>query len=177
MGSIEYRKGTDVLAKAWPLIIEKVPEARLFLAGPCFKNTEFYRQLEGLLDMHIGKTVFFEGNVSNPELYYRSCDVFVFPSRNEAFANVPVEAMACGAACVLTRIEGYTEDVLIDGYNGLIVEQEHYGALADAVLSLLGNSEWRDRIAGNANRTIEEKFRIERVADRYIELYDGLLNS
>jgi glycosyltransferase involved in cell wall biosynthesis len=176
VGSIEYRKGTDVLAKAWPLIISKVPQARLCLAGPCYKNTEFYQQLEKMLSGHIGKTIFFEGIVSNPELYYRSCDVFVFPSRNESFGNVLIEAMACGTACVATKIEGVTEDILTDGYNGIIVEQEDHKALAEAVLSLLGNSELRYRIADNAVSMIEEKFRIERVAERYVELYKQLLN-
>jgi glycosyltransferase involved in cell wall biosynthesis len=177
VGSIEYRKGTDLLAKSWPMVIAKVPEARLFLVGPCDKRTEFYQQLEAMLTEHIGKTVFFVGSVKNPELYYRASDVFVFPSRNESFGNVLVEAMACGTACLAARIEGVTEDILINGYNGLSIEQENIEALADAVINLLRAPALKDYLAENAVRTVKEKFRIEKIAERYFELYQSLLSA
>ena len=93
------------------------------MVGPFFEQTNFHREFVSLLGEHLGRTVFLVGNVSDPECYYRASDVFVFPSRNESFGNVLVEAMACGRACVATLIDGVTESILLNGNNGIIVNQ------------------------------------------------------
>ena len=177
VGSIEHRKGIDLVASAWPQIVSVFPETWLLLVGPYSEETDFYRQIVESLKQYLGKTVFLVGTVTNPETYYRASDVLVFPSRNESFGNVLVEAMACGTACVATRIEGVTEGILVNGYNGLIVEQEDYEALADPVISILRNPELRNYLAMNAVKTVNEKFRIDIVAEKYIELYEYLLRA
>jgi glycosyltransferase involved in cell wall biosynthesis len=177
VGSIERRKGIDVLALSWKKICSEVPESRLFLVGPCFEGTEFYKWLVEFFKEYLGENVFLVGKVENPELYYRATDAFVFPSRNESFGNVLVEAMACGTACVATRIKGVTEDILINGYNGLIIEQEDYEALADAVISVLRNPELKIYLAMNAAKTVDEKFRMNMIAEKYRELYRCLLRE
>jgi glycosyltransferase involved in cell wall biosynthesis len=175
MGSIEHRKGVDVLARAWPWIVSRVPEGRLLMVGPFFEQTSFHRQFLSLLGEHLGKTVFLVGNVSDPEDYYRASDVFVFPSRNESFGNVLVEAMGCGTACVATRIEGITEDIIVHGINGLVVPQEDSEALAESILMLLERQELRSQLGRNAADTVREKFGIAKIAHKYKELYDHLL--
>ena len=175
-GSIEHRKGVDLLARAWPKILSAVPESRLFLAGPTFQGTPFYRHLVDLTRDHLDQTIFIVGIVNDPENYYRASDVFVFPARNEGFGNVLLEAMACGAPCVATRIEGLTENILIDRHNGLVVENGDDQALADRVLELLRDDHLKKTLAANAVKTIEEKFRMDRIAQRYIDLYASLLS-
>lgn len=177
VGSIEYRKGVDVLAQAWPKIISESPRSRLFLVGPFSERTSFYEQLKSLLADHLGKTVFLTGKVSDPERYYRASDVFVFPSRNESFGNALVEAMACGIACVATSIEGLTNEILIDGYNGLVAEQEDHEGFAAKVLSVLDNSQLKNNLALNAMKTVNERFRLDNIAKQYRELYSSLLNQ
>ena len=46
MGSIEYRKGIDILARAWSRIVLDLPYSRLFLVGPFFEATPFCKQLK-----------------------------------------------------------------------------------------------------------------------------------
>jgi glycosyltransferase involved in cell wall biosynthesis len=46
-------------------------------------------------------------------------DVFVFPSKTDAFGNVPQEAMAAGAPALVTD-KGGPKHFVIDGYNGYI---------------------------------------------------------
>jgi glycosyltransferase involved in cell wall biosynthesis len=175
MGSIEYRKGVDILARAWPHIISEIPESRLLLVGPFFKGIEFQQRVVNQLDDYLGKTVFMVGNVEDPEFYYHASDVFVFPSRNESFGNVLVEAMACGRACVATRIEGVTDDILVDGYNGFIVEQEDDDALTKAIIAILRDRKLKHYLGENALRTVDEKFRMETIAEGYMDLYETLL--
>jgi glycosyltransferase involved in cell wall biosynthesis len=175
MGSIEYRKGVDVLARAWPRIVSQVPESRLLMVGPFFEQTRFHQQLVSLLGEHLGKTVFLVGNVSDPECYYRASDVFVFPSRNESFGNVLVEAMACGRACVATLINGVTESIIQDGYNGIIINQDDHEALAKAVGTILTHPHLECQLGENAANTVKEKYRIDTIAESYQKLYRSLL--
>ncbi len=177
MGSIEYRKGVDVLAHAWPQIVSQVPESRLLMVGPFFEQTRFHQQLVSLLGEHLGKTVFLVGNVSDPECYYRASDVFVFPSRNESFGNVLVEAMACGRACVATLIDGVTENIIQDGYNGIIINQDDHEALAKAVGTILTHPHLECQLGENAANTVKEKYRIDTIAESYQKLYRSLLSG
>jgi len=177
MGSIEYRKGVDVLAHAWPTIVTHCPEGRLLMVGPFFERTNFHQQLVSLLGEHFGKTVFIVGTVPNPEYYYQASDVFVFPSRNESFGNVLVEAMACGKACVATLIEGLTDRIIEDGHNGLIVQQSNPEALAMAIISGLVNPRLRCQLGENAAKTAREKYRMDIIAEKYQVLYHSLLSE
>jgi glycosyltransferase involved in cell wall biosynthesis len=177
MGSIEYRKGVDVLARAWPWIVSQVPESRLLMVGPFFEQANFHQQLVSLLGEHLGRTVFLAGYVSNPERYYRASDVFVFPSRNESFGNVLVEAMACGRTCVATLIEGLTDRIIEDGHNGLIVQQNDPEALAMAIIRGLLNAKLRRQLGENAGETVKEKYRMDTIADKYQDLYHSLLSE
>ena len=176
MGSIEYRKGIDVLAKAWLSIITRIPESRLLLVGPFFEQTRFHQQLLTMLGEHLGRTVFLVGNVLDPELYYRASDVFVFPSRNESFGNVLLEAMACGRACVATLIEGVTEDIIADGYNGIIVNQDDYETLAEAVINILKDPLLKCQLEENAVKTVSAKYCMGTIAEMYRDLYQSLLS-
>jgi glycosyltransferase involved in cell wall biosynthesis len=177
MGSIEYRKGVDVLARAWPRIISQIPESRLLMVGPFFEQTRFHQQLVSLLGEHLGKTVFLVGNVPDPECYYRASDVFAFPSRNESFGNVLVEAMACGRACVAALIDGVTESIIQDGYNGIIINQEDHEALAKAVGTILTHPHLECQLGENAANTVKEKYRIDTIAESYQHLYRSLLSG
>ena len=53
--------------------------------------------------------------------FLRCCGVFAMPSANEAVALAALEAMACGAAVVLSRISPF-EDLVTDGVNGRLAE-------------------------------------------------------
>ena len=51
-----------------------------------------------------------------------SCDVLIKMSRVEGFFMPPLEMMACGGTVLTGKVTGYNEYV-VDGYNGLVVEQ------------------------------------------------------
>ena len=91
--------------------------------------------------------------------------------------NALLEAMACGVACVVTRIEGITENIIESGYNGLVVDQGDHAVLADAILAILRNPELMIHVGLNAAKTVEDKFRIDKIAERYYELYRDLVNK
>jgi len=60
----------------------------------------------------------FVGEVSNVETYYRMADIFVLPTRYDPFANVCLEALACGTPVITTENNGASELITesVDGY-------------------------------------------------------------
>jgi glycosyltransferase involved in cell wall biosynthesis len=106
---------------------------------------------------------------------YRAADVFVLASRAEGLPNALLEAMASGLACVATDIPG-SRDALAHG-GGLLVAAEDRDALARAIDGLAGNAPERSRLGAQARRVIEERYALGRVAERYLELYAGLLGA
>src|SRR5205085_5403487 len=78
--------------------------------------------------------------------YYQTCDVFCAPNTGqESFGIVLLEAMAAGAPIVASDIPGY-RDVLTHGLEGLLVERQNPGAIADAICRLLGDPQLRGRM-------------------------------
>lgn len=68
--------------------------------------------------------------------FYRSLDVFVFPSQlEESLGMVGIEALACGIPVAASDIGGITE-YIIDGYNGYLIEPGRAEQLARAISRL-----------------------------------------
>ncbi|HBZ56467.1 MAG TPA: glycosyltransferase family 1 protein [Syntrophobacteraceae bacterium] len=78
--------------------------------------------------------VSFAGRKNHDELadYYRAADVLVLPSHYESFGLVVLEALACGLPVVAMRV-GVVEDVIRNGLNGWIVEDNSAESLAEGM--------------------------------------------
>jgi glycosyltransferase involved in cell wall biosynthesis len=79
--------------------------------------------------------------------------------------------MACGLACVATRVSG-SEDVLQHGVDGVLVEPEDYQGMAEALLMLLRDPGLAQRYAQAGRAKIERQYSLDRVAAMYAQLYD-----
>ena len=80
----------------------------------------------------IGDKVRFIGYHKNPERLYAAADLFVFPSSDDTFGNVCLEAMACGVPVIASKMAGASE----------IIDQDVNGY----VLNTLGSEELSARI-------------------------------
>jgi len=111
------------------------------------------------------------------EKYQRSADVFVMPSLREGLPNALLEAMACGTACVVTRLEGVTDTLIEDGTSGILVPPRDLPALA-AALTLLTTQTDRARAMGaHARERITRDFDLKTTADAYVAAYRELVAS
>ncbi|GAC1513647.1 MAG: hypothetical protein NVS2B16_19000 [Chloroflexota bacterium] len=96
------------------------------------------------------------------ELYYRAADIFVLPSLVEGMSNALLEAMACGLACVATRV-GAAESMINHGRTGLLVGPNDPTELRAALERLVHGPAERLRIGAAAASTIADQYAIDRV--------------
>jgi alpha-maltose-1-phosphate synthase len=73
---------------------------------------------------------------------WRAADIFVMPTRSEAFANAFLEAAAAGLPRIGTAINAVPETI-VDGQTGILVPPGDRASLAKALTQLIGAAEWR----------------------------------
>jgi glycosyltransferase involved in cell wall biosynthesis len=115
----------------------------------------------------------FEVRAATPDLPSAlvGIDVIVVPSLVDSFPLVPCEAMVAGRPVVVTRVGGLPE-ALVEGEHGLIVRPGDAEELANTLTSLV-EAPARVEAMGQAARTYARaRYRWERVADEYDDLYD-----
>ena len=164
IGRHEPRKGLDVLLEA---MAELPAEVRLWVAsdGP---QTEELRARFG--DDH---RVEWLGRISDEEAAsrLRAADVFCAPSlHGESFGIVLLEAMAAQTAIVASDLPGY-RNVATHDVDALLVPPGDASALAATIRRLLAEPDLCDRLV-TAGESRAQEFAMDRLADRYVELYE-----
>lgn len=144
VGSLERSKGIDVLARAWPLVRERVPAARLHVIG------------RGTLPAPSGKGVTHASGVATEEVAAAldAATLLVLPSRTEGMGRVAIEALSRGRAVVGSRVGGIP-DLVTDGESGLLVPPGEPEALAEALVRVLGDPELAARLGAGAEVAAE----------------------
>lgn len=178
VGRIQSLKGADVALDAFELVLEQAPDASmLVIGGPSGPRGEReVRALRSRADRIDGPVVF-----SDPVPHriladvYRASDVVHVPSRSESFGLVAVEAQACGAPVVASRIGGLMFAV-DDGSSGLLVDGWDARRHADAILSILTDPE-RARLMSKKAVQWAERFSWTNTVSRFLELYEGVIGS
>jgi len=137
-----------------------------------FYRGSYLSHLRQMLSPGVADRVSFLGNLPYPELaaLYRAADVVINPSFVESFGMSLVEAMACKAAVVATRVGGVSE-VVENGESGILVEAGNASALAQAVLRLLEDPNLRESMGAAGRRRVIERFSWERVVESLLSRY------
>ena len=142
VGALHPGKGVLQLIKAFNLVKEKLPGAKLIIVGrPSYPY--YFNALKRISD----DSVMFISSVSHDflPLYYAACDIYASCSRSETY-NLPlVEAQACGKPVVAFNIGAHPE-VVTDGKTGFLVPTEDINALAEAIIKLLKNDKLRQEM-------------------------------
>jgi glycosyltransferase involved in cell wall biosynthesis len=183
-GAVIYRKGVDLLVEAWSQVQKHVDGAILIMVGPNhrdgFEEPEDRRFSEAIErrigELQLNESVRLTGYQKEMEIFYRASDVFVLPSRAEGCPNVVAQAMASGLPCIVSQLDGASEEFFRDGESGLIVRSEDPCQYARYIISLLTEEDTARRIGQQARKRAEERFDIERNADSYAAFLRGIVS-
>ncbi|MBW1903172.1 MAG: glycosyltransferase family 4 protein, partial [Deltaproteobacteria bacterium] len=105
---------------------------------------------------------------------YCAADIFVLPSLEDNLPNTMLEAMSCGTPVVAFDVGGMP-DAVINGVTGQLVPLGDTRGMGNAILSLIFNSEKRDLMGKECRKNMEEQYKLEIQARRYLDLYQELL--
>jgi glycosyltransferase involved in cell wall biosynthesis len=108
------------------------------------------------------------------ERYHRAADIFVLPSVREGLPNALLEAMACGAACVATRLPGVTDTLIADQEGGLLVPARDPTALEAALAQLIAEPDRARAMGACARQRIERDFSLAHTARQYLAAYQDM---
>lgn len=173
VGSIEHRKGHDLLLQAVSRLprIEREKVLLVFLGSS--KNGKTYDWLEReIAESGLSEQVCrFEYQSS--ERFYKLFDILVLPSRLEGFGLVVIEAMLAGNCCVRSNTEGAYEQI-DDGRTGFIFENENVAQLSDILLRLVQSPALMHEVAEAGREKALREFTSEVTARNTIEVYKKL---
>jgi glycosyltransferase involved in cell wall biosynthesis len=110
-----------------------------------------------------------------PNLFANS-NIVVLPSYREGLPKALIEAAACGRAVVTTDVPGCREAIEPDS-TGLLVPVRDAAALADAIQSLIEDSDRRKQMGVSGRALAEREFAIEKVVDAHLVIYHELING
>jgi len=145
VGGDLYRKGGDVLLEAF----RRLPADR----------AELILVTRTLIDPEPGVSVYNNLQPNSTELInlYRTADIFVLPTKAEAFGIAAVEASAMGIPVIATAVGGVT-DIVVEGETGFLVTPGDIEMLASRLHQLIIDADLRKRLGRSARRRAERHF-------------------
>jgi len=163
-----HEKGQDVALRAVLLLPSELPRARLLLAGDGPERTQpsmldLARQASGIAQL--------PGFIEDLAEFYAAIDLYIMPSRSEAWGLTALRAMAFGIPVIASNVGGLPEVVAQTGW---LVPPESPEALAQAIVDAASDPA-RLCEFGRRARQRASQFSIERTVEQTERLYLRLL--
>ena len=177
VGRIEPLKGIDVLLEAAALL-DRSDDIRVLIVGGSPGNDAELDRLKALTtELGIESMVTFTGAIKQDMLpdYYSAADVFVLPSHSESFGLAALEAMACGAPVVVSRVGGL-KTFINNGETGYLVPWRCPEPFVQRLEMLLANPLLRE-VMGKSARAKALQMGWGHAADRMLGFYSSLLRD
>jgi phosphatidyl-myo-inositol dimannoside synthase len=166
LGRLVKRKGVDKVILALKLIYQKYPDINLeYIIAGKGPDEEYLKQLvKTELGDKFSNKVKFVGEISEKEKWslFSMIDIFIMPARNisgdfEGFGIVYLEANLCGKA-VIAGNSGGVPDAVQNNVNGLLVDPENEEEIAQAILKLCSDKQWREKLGDQGRQRALIKF-------------------
>ncbi len=170
VGHLVPVKGHELCVEALARLLPTYPQARLVIIGEGVERPRIEATIERL---GLQGKVRMTGALPNGELlrWYSAADMLVLASSREGWANVLLEAMACGAPAVATPVGGSPEVVQNETAGRLIPSRDADG-IAAAVAAL-----WQSHPGREAVRRYAEDFSWDATSEQQYQLFKRLVEA
>ena len=184
IGRYAYQKGYDLLLKAWAEIeklkkleevkeVKEVEEWTLDIYGQGDRTD--YRQLMAELGIDANRC-HLNGPVDDVGQVYMDSSIFVLSSRFEGFGLVLVEAMASGLSVVSFDCPAGPDEIITDGYDGLLAPSGDVKILAQKLMLLMADENLRTRLSQNACQSAQ-RYEMDSIAGKWVNLFNKLMEK
>ena len=173
-GRLAAENRLDTLVAAWPEIVSRWPNARLWLAGDGPEKLMLQAQITNL---NLADRVRLVGTFDCVDDLFRAADVFIHPARDEDLSVAMLEAMAAGLP-VIAADNRSNRELITHADNGLLFESQTaetdgggaYPTLSKAVFNLLDNPDQARRMGQAGRDMVAERFNLDECVDSYENL-------
>lgn len=157
--------------KALPLILKESAGVKVMIGGDGPLCDEIKK---GIKDANLDNDVTMTGWIPHEKIpqYLNEVKLLVIPSYQEAGPHMLFEAMACGTP-VVAAPAGVMPDVITDGENGFVMEDNSPECIAKNVIRALNHPNL-DKIAKNARKLIEWEYTYQAAVERYRSILASL---
>lgn len=179
-GYKNYEKGAISILKAIPFILKKIKKVYFVFIGPSTKAFNItYSKIKKLYDARIIN--FTPDNLTG---YYdkkkltafKEADLYLMPSRSDAFGISFLEAWAAGNPVVGARI-GATPEVIEEKVDGLLVDFDNPVDIAQKVILLLKNKKMRKNLGSAGQLKVSQKYTWDIIAKQTHSTYQNLIKN
>ncbi|WP_300458602.1 glycosyltransferase [Desulfobacula sp.] len=162
VGRLDAIKNHSNLFKAFKIVIQKNPFARLVIVGD---GNEMQR-----LTSESFQNIVFLGYRPDTDVLMRSFDLFVLPSFNEGISNTILEAMACGLPVIASDAGGNPE-LVEDGETGFLIDPDDLEQIADKIIKYIKEPSLMDQHGETGRKKTIDNFSIASMVDNYESVY------
>jgi glycosyltransferase involved in cell wall biosynthesis len=171
-GRLVHQKQFDYLISAYFKICALVEEDLVI-----FGKGDLEYDLKNLCsDLGIENRVHFMGFTKDIWSFLKSSNLFVLSSKYEGFPLILLEAMRCKTAVISFDCNSGPNEIIENGINGVLIEDNNIDELADNILDLLENENKRIRYISNSfNKVLH--FDSKNIVTRYEFMFDRILKK
>lgn len=167
VANLRAEKGHEVLIAAAALLAGEFRGVEFKIVGDGPRRADLERRVRAA---GLERQVTFAGHCEDVNRVLAGADLFVLPSRSEAFPNSVIEAMAAGLPVVATAVGGLL-DLVDHDRTGLLVQAGDAEALASAIRRLLRDRTAAARLGRAARAHIAERYSFDRMVRAFEDLY------
>lgn len=161
VGRVVELKRVWYLLESWKMIQDKVPDWSFRIIGD---GTYLEEEKKKANELGV-KRVQFEGFRDSKE-FMKNASILMMASSQEGFAMVIIEAQQCGCVPIVVDSFPTVHDIIDNGRNGLLVENNNISKYAEVLLKTIIDDEFRLNIAVNAINDCK-RFSVEDICDQW----------
>jgi L-malate glycosyltransferase len=166
----KIKRHTDLI-NAFSILVMKHPNVKLVFAGQGPEENSL-RELSHR--MNLADKIYFLGNVEDVLPIIADIDICVLCSESEGLSNAILEYMGCGKPVICTNAGGNPE-LIVNGYNGYLIDVGDVATLVDKIQLLLSNVELSNKLGRNGVTSLIDKFNINEMLNSHMFIYSYLL--
>lgn len=167
MGVLEEGKGILNFLDAIPIVLKQRSNLKFLIAG----DGKLFKKIKEYIDHNnLSKNVEILGWVAHDDVpnYLSKLKLLVLPSVSEGLPNIVLESMSCKTPVLATSVGGIP-DIINNGENGFILENNSPKCIAANIINILDNPKL-EQVSFKAFKMIEKEFSYESALNRYREI-------